>query len=369
MRLINNFIEKLTPYKSASHKIWKVLPEERNSILKLDWNESSISPSPKVTERIKKIVERSDFYHLYPSTFNDELMNLISSYIELPKGCIRYVDSSDTIHEYIVKLFLNNKSHVIILGPTYDNFRLTCETHGSTVHYVNYSEDFSFDSNNFINEIYNLSPALVYICNPNNPTGYTHSIDFIEKLIIRFPNTVFLIDEAYAEFSGISVKSLVLEHENLIITRTFSKAFALANFRIGFILASKNNIKFISNIINTKNTTTFAQEAAIAVLSDINYMKKYVIEVLEAKTYFVNSMNRHISHCIVINGDGNFVMIKFVVNNEKDEFYNFLVSKNIFVRNFTHSILLQKCLRITIGTRTQMEKVMSEVDSYFKLKK
>jgi len=369
MKLINDFIEKLIPYKPASHKIWTVKSEERNSMLKLDWNESSIPPSPKVAERIKKIVDRSDFYHLYPSTFNDELMNLISSYVELPRDYFRYVDSSDTVHEYIVKIFLTNNSHVLILGPSYDNFRLTCEAIGSTVHYANYNEDFSFDSENFINEIFNLKPNLVYICNPNNPTGYSHSIDFFEKLIIRFPNSIFLIDEAYMEFSGITAKSLVLKYENIIITRTFSKAFALANFRIGLVLASINNIKHISNIINSKNTTTFAQEAAIGALSDIEYMKKFVIEVLEAKTFFVESMNRYNQYCKIINGKGNFVMIQFIEINEKNEFYNFLNSKNIFVRNLTHHIILKKCLRITIGTKTQMQKVISEVDNYFKLKK
>lgn len=369
MKLINEYIEKLIPYKSASHKIWTVPNEERNSILKLDWNESSIAPSPKVAKRIKKIVDRGDFYNLYPSTLNNQLMNLISSYLELPKDNFRYVDSSDTIHEYVVKLFLRYKSKVLVLGPTYDNFRLTCETHGSTIHYVDYNEDFSFDSANFINEISNLKPSLVYICNPNNPTGNTHSRDFIEDLITSFPRTVFLIDEAYVEFSGLSVKPLVLKYENLIITRTFSKAFALANFRIGLVLASENNIKYISNIINSKNTTTFAQEAAIAVLNDIKYMKKFVAEVLEAKIYFVKSMNRHKSYCDIINGGGNFVMIKFIDKNEKDEFYNYLISKNIFVRNLTHNIILNKCLRITIGTKTQMQKVMSEIDFYFKQKK
>ena len=369
MKLINDFIEKLIPYKPASHKIWTVKSEERNSMLKLDWNESSIPPSPKVAERIKKIVDRSDFYHLYPSTFNDELMNLISSYVELPRDYFRYVDSSDTVHEYIVKIFLTNNSHVLILGPSYDNFRLTCEAIGSTVHYANYNEDFSFDSENFISEILNLKPNLVYICNPNNPTGYSHSIDFVKKLIIRFPNTVFLIDEAYVEFSGITAKSLVLKYENIIITRTFSKAFGLANFRIGFVLSSINNIKHISKIINSKNTTTFAQEAAIGVLSDIEYMKNFVNEVLEAKTFFVESMNNYIQYFKIINGKGNFVIIKFFEINEKNEFYNFLNSKNIFTRNLTHHIILKKCLRITIGTKTQMQKVVSEVDNYFKLKK
>ena len=98
-------------------------------------------------------------------------------------------------------------------------------------------------------------------------------------------------------------------------------------------------------------------------------MKKFVIEVLEAKSLFVEHMNRYFSFCEIINGKGNFVLIKFVEINEKNEFYKFLNSKNIFVRNLTHHIILKNCLRITIGTKIQMHKVIKVIDCYFKMKK
>ena len=93
---------------------------------------------------------------------------------------------------------------------------------------------------------------------------------------------MFLVDEAYYEFSKETCANLVQKYENIVISRTLSKAFALANFRFGYLLASESNIKSISNIRNPKNITTFAQVAATAALSDIPYMENYVNEKVQS---------------------------------------------------------------------------------------
>jgi histidinol-phosphate aminotransferase len=361
----NKYIRNLQPYKLASHKIWNVGKEERRTILKLDWNEATIPPSPMVKLRISDIINNEEIYNLYPSTFNTQLLTLLSEYLKLPEENIQYFGSSDTLHEYIVKVYTGVGDTVLMLGPSYDNFRLTCQSNGATVKYSMYTDDFKFDEDVFVNDIVKLQPACVYICNPNNPTGNLHSTDYIEVLLNKFPDTLFIIDEAYAEFSETSAKHLVLQYENILISRTMSKAFALANFRIGYLIASRKTIQLIDKVRNPKNVSTIAQEAAIGALMDIDYMREYVREVNTAKEYFIHTIkSKDKGYFRFYNSNGNFLLIRMISENEKKRFCAYLAENNIFVREMSQSSVLMNCFRITIGTMSQMQVVISVFKTY-----
>lgn len=365
MALEKEQITNLQPYKVASHKIWDVSPEERSNILKLDWNEATIPPSPLVHKRIMELLEHPNFYQFYPATHSDELHERLANYAQVNKENLQYFPSSDSLHEYISTVFLGVNDTVLLLGPTYDNFRLTCEARGAKTEYFNYSELFEFDALAFENRISNLSPNLVYICNPNNPTGNIISVKIIEGLIRRFPEIMFLIDEAYFEFSGESAKDLVTTYENLLVTRTLSKAFALANFRIGYLISSQTNIMNISKVRNPKNFTTFSQEATIAALSDVAYTMNYVNEVKFSRTRFYEFLIQLNKGIKPIKSEGNFMLMQFESEEIKSNFVQFMEEHNIFLRNLTHSPLLLNCLRITIGTEEQMKYVSNKITDFF----
>lgn len=367
MSYINKYLRNFRPYKVASHRVWTADAEERAHILKLDWNEATIGPSPKVHERIQALVDGAPFYNLYPSTCNEELLRLLSGYAELPEENIQYFASSDSLHEYIAKLYITVGDPVLLLGPTYDNFRLTAEVCGADIYYHFIGDDFKFDAEAFMKRIDEIEPSLVYICNPNNPTGTLHPISFIEELLERYPEVLFLIDEAYAEFTGVTAKGLVLRHENLLISRTMSKAFALANFRFGYLLASKSNIDYISSIRNPKNITTFAQEAVIGALSDVEYMRRYAAEVNLAKEQFARAMDRYGERVQCIVGGGNFMLLHLGKSEWKRALVEYLAARDIYVREVSQTELLDKyCVRITIGTRAQMERVAEAMDGFFR---
>lgn len=365
MKFENKHIQNLMPYMVASHKIWDVTPEERIEILKLDWNEATIAPSPKVLERIQSLLAESSFFQYYPSTYNEILHEKLSNYVSLPKENIQYFPSSDSLHEYISTVFLAENDEVLILGPTYDNFRLAAESHGCKVQYFNYDQSFQFNLELFASQIQEVQPKIVYICNPNNPTGTVIEPLKIKYLLDKFPNVLFLIDEAYIEFSGNSVSDCCLTNDNLLISRTFSKAFALANFRIGYLLSSKSNIDSISKIRNAKNFNTFSQEAAIAALDDLEYTQNYVNEVNQAKRIFLDFLTSECNGISAQMGFGNFILMRFDNVELKTSFFNFMKNNNIFLRDLTHSELLSNCLRITIGNKSQMEVVMGKIKQFF----
>lgn len=365
MKFPNKYLRNLKPYKVASHKVWAVTPEDRPNLLKLDWNESTIPPSPKVRETILALLDQPSFFNLYPETNNERLVTAISEYVGISKENVQYFASSDALHEYICKVFISVGDPVMILGPSYDNFRLTCQANGADVYFSYFDEDFLFNPSRFEADIIDKEPALVYICNPNNPTGYIHQPSYIEHLLESFPDTLFLIDEAYYEFSKITVKDYVLKYDNLIISRTMSKAFGLANFRIGYLIASKENIQFVNKIRNPKNLSTIAQEAACAALQDTHYMWSYVDEVNEAKAIFYEEMKPFQDIFKVFHSEGNFVLLEFRDNNKKMEFIQYLNDNNIFVRNTTQSNMVANCIRITIGTRTQMNRVTRAISRLY----
>jgi histidinol-phosphate aminotransferase len=365
MRYVNKFLRNLAPYKVASHKIWDVPAGERYKILKLDWNEATVGPSPLVQQHLYDLVNQHPDYNLYPCAYNEELHSLFANYAEVPKENLQYFASSDVLHEYIARVFISVGDPVLILGPTYDNFRLTCEAQGGKVHYSEFSNIFNLSEEVFENDINRTNPSLVYICNPNNPTGNLISLEYIEKLLVKYTETLFLIDEAYYEFTGVTTKELIFKYENLLISRTMSKAFALASFRIGYLMSSAENILTISKVRNPKNFTTFAQVAAIAALSDIEYMRNYVKEVYLAKLQFINFIKSMDPFLQFFNSNGNFLLIRVSEQKDKKGLISHLETNDIFVRDFTHSRLLLDCFRITVGTREQMKLVENVIRRYF----
>lgn len=369
MEFINKYLRNLKPYKLASHKIWAVNPQDRAGILKLDWNEATVPPSPKVEARIRELLDGPCFFNMYPTTKNDRLLNAISGFTGLPQENVQYFGSSDVLHEYICRSFLCEGDKVIVLGPSYDNFRLTCQSVGTDVVFFNYGKDFNFDAQGFESVIERLRPVMVYICNPNNPTGNYHTPEYIRHLIEQFPATLFLIDEAYNEFAGPSSKDLVLSYDNIIVTRTLSKAFALANFRIGYLLTCEKNISAIGKIRNPKNISTLSQEAAVAALEDADYMREYVGQVHEGQEYFVGEMSRHSAHFRVFPSRGNFNMLRFVSKEEKKALMKFLADNDIFVRETTQDPSVESCFRVTIGTKSQMERVVRVIDAFYAIER
>ena len=368
MKFPNKYLRNLKPYKLASHKVWTVDSRERQQILKLDWNEATIPPTPLVTERIKALLDEPSFFNLYPTTYNEELLSLLAKYVGCPKENLQYFASSDVLHEYICKAFISVGDPVMILAPSYDNFRLTCQANGADVHFSYYNDDFTFDSIQFENDIMDCEPAVVYICNPNNPTGNLHQQDYIKHLLQEYPDTLFLIDEAYYEFSGVSVKDLALQYDNVLISRTMSKAFALANFRLGYLIAGKDNVQFINKIRNPKNLSTIAQTAACAALEDTQYMWDYVTEVHRGMEYFANAMQPMSMMLHVYPSKGNFMLVEFPSYEEKIELLNYLADNNIFVRDTTQAPSVRNCFRITIGTVDQMQEVTNVIKQFYTTK-
>ncbi len=355
-------IKNIKPYKLSSHKAWQV--ENANNILKLDWNEATIPPSPAVFHSINLALKTKKI-NWYPNIDNKKLKESISIYTGNNIEEIQYFASSDCLHEYIVRAFIDEKDKVLSLTPTYDNFRAVAEANGAKMTYFDLDEKFNLNYDLLELEINKLKPKVVYIVNPNNPTGTLHSKNNLIRLINKFQNVLFVIDEAYYEFSSISLSQYVSKCNNLIISRTFSKAFALASFRIGYAISSKKIINELNKIRNPKNISLFAQEAAIAALNDFSYTKNYVKNINDSKILFIKSILNY-NWIKVFKGHGNFIFLKILNSEIKSKLLIFFENKNIFIRDYGHIEKTKNFVRITIGLKEQMKTVISELEKFDK---
>lgn len=352
-----SYISNIKPYKLASHKIWE--QDAPGEYLKLDWNEATIEPSPRVLEEVNKFLERKRL-NLYPDVHNKIFLDLLANYNSVKYEYIQYFSSSDSAHEYIAKAFVGLGDSVVLVTPTYDNFRVACESCGGTIINYELSDIFTYNVEELSELINRTNPRLIYICNPNNPTGTVFSGEDIEELVARHPEIIFLLDEAYFEFAKVTSAPLIATNKNIIVTRTFSKAFALANFRIGYILSCPDLLHEINRIRNPKNISSLSQVAAIAALEDLNYMYKYVEEVLAAKKIFRDyATNLFGERAVPISSGGNFQLIHFDDELSKNYFSGGLARRSIYVRDLSHISSLQTSVRVTIGTKSQMEYVTS----------
>lgn len=351
----NNNIQNLKPYLSIPHKIWNL--DSKNDILKLDWNESTINPSPKVIKSLINFIKNGHL-NWYPNTQNLELLELLRDYTNQDNiSNIETFASSDAAHEAIIDTFMDKNSNICIITPTYDNFRARGNAVGINTINFNLDENFKLDFTNLSNFLESNHINMLYICSPNNPNGGIYDLDSMRDLIIKHSNILFLVDEAYYEFCNFTLEKLCKECENLIITRTFSKAFGLASFRIGYCISHTCNISHLRKLKNQKSITMLSQIAAISALKDRIYTQKYVKKVIESRTYFCKKLTE--MDIKFYESYANFILIKV---SDTRTFVEFLESKNIFIRDYSH--ILQNHCRITIGTKKQMKKVIESIRSY-----
>lgn len=359
---INKNIEKLKPYKLSTHKAWESIGDE--DVLKLDWNEASCKPSPKVVHEVNNYILNGRL-NWYPDVANTQLIRRLSEYTGNDENQIQYFGSSDYLQEYISLCYLDQDDKVLILGPTYDNFRVTAESVGASPEYFYLDNNFKFNDKEFIKYASKIDPKFIYICNPNNPTGTLIDSKTIESLLKKLPKSMFLIDEAYYEFSNITCAPLVNKYENIIISRTFSKAFAIAAFRVGYAISSEQNILNISKIRNSKNITQLSQIAAIAALEDFAYTKKFIDEVGIAKKEFIQSLSLFKDFGIrPINGHGNYILIS-LKKEHKTDLISFLENNKIFIRDYGHVKGMEDYIRITIGNSEQMNRVANTIKQFY----
>ena len=239
--------------------------------INLSSNESPLGPSPSVVRAVRREAARVG---LYPDPKAEELKKEISRYIGVDEKCIVLGNGSDELIDMSCKAFLDQGDVVLIPLPTFSMYEISCRVNGGTPKFVEL-RNFEWDSNSLVAAM--SSAKLAFIARPNNPTGNGIDEAGLERLLAL--GKPIVVDEAYAEFAGRSVARQAQSRDNLIVLRTFSKAFGMAGLRIGYAIASPRIAEVLEEIRPPFNVNRLAQVAAIAALRDRQYLRKVVSTV------------------------------------------------------------------------------------------
>tara|TARA_X000000950_G_C13915862_1_gene660972 strand:+ start:122 stop:1192 length:1071 start_codon:yes stop_codon:yes gene_type:complete len=353
-KFLINRLKSVNPYKVSSHKAWEDLSLD---LLKADWNESDELFWPKGF--FKENQENLNL-NWYPNLHNTKIKQLLANYVNLNSENIYYTNSSDIVQENILKVFIDSGNRVLILTPTYDNFRFSSEVFGAKT-FSHKWEDLDL----LEKKIELIKPKIQYICNPNNPTGDIMTLDQIEYLVKKYKEIIFIIDEAYWEFSETnSAASLVVENENIIVTRTLSKAFGLAGLRFGYCCAEKNIINDLYNYTSPKQVQTLTQVIVEKVLSNIDYLYTNLSKIKRNYSIIFDELLKNNFISSSSNPNTNFILFKKKGVTSK-EIQHFFELKHISIRSLDHIDDLQAYVRLSIpASKKNLNKVLDAIKNF-----
>jgi len=343
--LTSDFLTDIEPYATISSRD-KIHADTRKDLppLKLDWNESTLPPSKKVKKALSEALEKDmNLLNWYPELYSKKLRGDLGQYCGRDPEEILVTNGSDDALELICKVFLDPGDHVVVPYPTYTHFITYVQSRGAVLTSV----------------LSNVTPMtkLIYLVNPNNPTGVLLTRKQISTVCTIASHCIVVVDEAYFEFAGESIIDLIDDHPNLIVTRTFSKAWALAGLRVGYLSTNIGLIEQLKKVINPKSVSVLAQVAASAALADRQYMENYVKEVKASKIILLDFLREH--NLNVYDSTANYIMVQ---HPKLHLLLEEMEKENIYVRDRSTFKNLPGFFRITIGDHEQTSELIRRLE-------
>lgn len=319
---------------------------------KLDAGENVWGPSPYVM----RALSRFKGYQFYPDPSYFSLREKLATYTEVERERIFISNGGDEFIDLLLRLVLNEGDKVIDIPPTFSSYKIAVLLNRGVVVNVPRREDFSIDVEAVLRNI-DETVKMVFICNPNNPTGTVTSRSEIERILKK--GTFVCVDEAYIEFGGQSCVPLLRKYDNLIILRSFSKWAGIAGLRLGYGLASETIVRQLMKIKQPYNVNIAAVIAGIASLEDESYRVLTIGKIKEERDRMYRAIMEMKSYRVT-KSCGNFIFLQAsqtIIDRVQREFVN----AGIAVR--TLSVNGATALRITIGKPSQNNRVLSVLEA------
>jgi histidinol-phosphate aminotransferase len=329
--------------------------------IKLDANESPYNMPAEARKKLAEFVLNDPGLNLYPDTDSLKLRGDLAEYWNVDEKGIIVGTGSDELIQIITNTFIGIDDKVLHPVPSFSMYRDTCLIAGGTsIKYILEPEENYQYSKDKIIEAYNLEkPKIIYICNPNNPTGNLMPVEDILEVVRCCKRAIVIVDEAYADFCDTTVVPYIKEYQNLLVLRTFSKAYGLAGIRCGYSISCPELANAVNLARPPYNISSLSQFAAELVLAEKAQIFKNIEYIVKQREWLIEKL-AGIEGIEVYNSKANFILVK--VNNSK-EVYEKLCQKGIFVRAFGSAHLLEDCLRITVGTEEQNTILLDELST------
>jgi histidinol-phosphate aminotransferase len=284
-------------------------------------------------------------YNRYPDPYQHELKEKISAIKNVSADQLFLGNGSDEAIDLIIRLFCNDGDNILIPTPTYGMYKVSAEINNVKINSVLLNHDFSLPQMKT-----DVNTKVVFLCSPNNPSGNLLDID------VDAFNCIVVVDEAYIDFTQrAGFISQLSKYPNLIVLQTLSKAWGLAGLRLGMAFAHPQIISLLNKIKPPYNISAAAQKIALEALNNTSQKEESVKSILAERKRVVGLLLNLTAVKKVYPSDANFVLVK--IDNARDVYHN-LIADRIVVRDRSQVKLCEDCLRITIGTYDENEKLL-----------
>ncbi len=328
-----------------------------SNVVKLASNENPLGPSPKAIEAIKEAASRMQ---IYPDGNCFYLKEALASHLGVTVSNLIMGNGSDEIIKMIAETFLNEGEEVIFADPSFSEYEFATILMGGRCVKVKL-KDFSTDLKD-ISAAVTGKTKLIFLCSPNNPTGTIITKDEFKEFMegIR-EDIIVILDQAYLEYvedpeyaDGLDETK---EGRNVILLKTFSKAYGLAGLRIGYAIAKPEIISYLNRVKEPFNVNAMAQIAALNALADEEHLKRCVDLVLNEKIYLYSELeSRGLDY---VPTEANFIFVN--IKTDCREFFNEMLKKGVIIR--TGDIFgFPEFIRVTIGTREENKRFLQALD-------
>ncbi len=328
--------------------------------VKLNQNENPFDWSKSIKNEVAEFCKKRS-WNRYPDFIPNNLKADLSEYTGVPSDSIIAGNGSNEMLLVLLLSLTDYHEPVIICQPSFTLYQLLSKGLGRYPCEVYFNQDLTFNIDDIIKASLEKPYSVIIINSPNNPTGSSIKESQICK-ILENHRGFLILDQAYVEFGGYNAIPLLTEYPNLIITRTLSKAFSGAGIRFGYMLGKAEIIKEINKIKLPYNINFFTEHVATILLSHTEEFNERIdrIVVLRQRMY---EFLKTLPFDNVYHSDANFVCIR---TEYKSSLFSYLKERGILIRDVSSYPMLENCLRISIGTEKENEKIMEALSGFFK---
>lgn len=346
---VKSHIASMGPYSPP----WTGL--NRSQYLRLDLNENTLDPPEHVKAALKNYIDQNRI-QMYPEYEN--FLSKLSAYAQVDSSQLILTNGSDQAIELLLHAFLESGHIMVIACPEFPIFTQIASAINVSVRGVSFEKSMRFPFEAFMDAI-TPDVGLIVLINPNNPTGTPLELNQIEEILKRYRNIPVIVDEAYYEYTQITSCGLLENYPNLIITRTFSKAFAMAGLRLGYVIANPEIISQLYKIRGPFDVNSCSLIAAQAQLDCPESWKAYVEETMTRSKPFLENFfkERRIRY---FPGAAHFML---VLPQNRDQAVSYLKEHGILVRPM-FAPLIEKTFRMCVGNLEQTQEFAAVFEKY-----
>ena len=349
-RFWSKTVKELTPYVPGEQP-------KLSQLIKLNTNESPYGPSPKALAAIA--AANTEALRLYPDPNSDALKQSIAKLHGLTANQVFVGNGSDEVLAHVFLGLLKHEDPILFPDITYSFYPVYCKLYGIAFDNIPLSDDFSISVADYLKKNNGRNGGIIFP-NPNAPTGRSLHLKDIETLLQANKDSVVVIDEAYVDFGTSSAVSLIKQYNNLLVTHTLSKSYALAGLRVGYAVGHPDLIEALERVKNSFNSypiDKLAMAGAMAAIEDQDYLKKISQAVITTRGNLIESLNT--LGFETIPSSANFIFTKHP-KHDAAKLSAALREKYIIVRHFKLPRIDQH-LRITIGTDEQCDALVKAI--------